>query len=939
MTFGLGRWTMGAAAVGTLAWGTVAADERWDLVLEGGRIVDGTGAPWHVADVAVSKGRIQKIGNLAGDEAKERLDIAGMVVAPGFIDMMGQTATPFLSEPGSALNLLTQGITTINAGEGQSAAPLSEEAGRRRGWTTMAEYFQLLESAGLPINVAQTIGHTQVRELVLGDGDRKPNAEELERMRIHVREAMEAGATGVSTALIYPPAVYAGRDEIAALAAVAGEYGGRYYTHMRNEGDQLLEAIEEALAIGGQAGAPVHIFHLKAAGKANWAKMEQALARINAARAAGQEVTADVYPYVNNGLGIRALIHPRHYSEGSAAFLGRLDDPALRATIRMEMEEDRSWENWFLHTGGDWGKLVLGTIEDSRYAEHSGTALAAIAEARGEDPWDAFFELVRLDAPCMPETMTESNKIQLMREDLVSFCTDFGPAGDGRTASHPRGYGAFPRIFARYVRDLGALSLERAVAKAAAAGANGVMAFDRGRIAEGLAADIVVFDAEKISDRSTFGKPAELSVGVEHVVVNGELVLRGGKQTERLPGRVLRGPGHRDERVSWAVSTGELDPRMRSFDETVQGFLEEHRIPGAALAVVDEGRLVYARGYGYADVGKRELVRPESLFRIASISKPLTAAAALRLVEGGKLSLEDRAADHLTLDAGLSDAAAFDPRLREVTIRQLLQHRAGWDRDVSFDPMFQSRRFAEAQGVDSPADIPAVIRAMAGQTLDFEPGERYAYSNYGYCLLGRIIEKVAGKGYEEAVRELVLAPLGMKETRLGKTLREAAAPGEVRYYDPGRGKSVYAADDGELAPNAYGTWHLEAMDAHGGWLSSALDLARFAAAMSDPEGCPILSKESMAEMFSRPEGHQEEGRYYSLGWFNRDTAGGSNHWHTGSLPGTATLLVLRPDGKAWVILFNARVSSTSKHVASGIDPLLHRAADAVVSWPAQNLFE
>ncbi len=939
MTGGLCRWITGAAAAGALASGTAAGKKTWDLVLEGGRIVDGTGAPWYVADVAIREGRIQKIGNLAGDEATERLDVSGLVVAPGFIDMMGQTATPFLSEPGAALNLLTQGVTTINAGEGESAAPLSEEAGKRRGWTTMAEYFQLLESAGLPMNVVQTVGHTQARELVLGDRDRKPDEEELERMRVHVREAMEAGAIGVSTALIYPPAVYAGREEIAALAAVAGEYGGRYYTHMRNEGDQLLEAIDEALAIGEQAGAPVHIFHLKAAGRANWSKMEQALARIKAARAAGQEVTADVYPYVHNGLGIRALIHPRHYAEGSAAFLGRLGDPALRAVIRKEMEEDRSWENWFLHTGGDWGKLVLGTIEDPRYAVHSGTALAAIAQARDEDPWDVFFELVKLDAPCMPETMNESNKIRLMREDFVAFCTDFGPAGDGRTASHPRGFGAFPRIFSRYVRELGAISVERAVAKAAAAGANYVMAFDRGRIAEGLAADIVVFDADKIVDRSTFGKPAELSMGVEHVVVNGELVLRGGKQTERLPGRVLRGPGYREDRASWAVSTGKVDPTMGSFDETVQGFLRKHRIPGAALAVVDAGRLVYARGYGYADVAKRELVRPESLFRIASISKPLTAVAVLRLVEAGKLGLDDRAADYLTLDSGLSDGADFDARLREITIRQLLQHRGGWNRDVSFDAMFQSRRFAEAQGVETPADAQTVIRAMAGQRLDHSPGERYAYSNYGYCLLGRIIESITGHGYEEAVRELVLAPLGMRETRLGKTLLEGAAPGEVRYYDPGRGESVFAADGGAVIPSAYGAWHLEAMDAHGGWLASVLDLARFAAAMSDPENCPILTKDLMAEMFSRPDGDQGEGQYYSLGWFNRETAGGVNHWHTGSLPGTATLLVLRHDGRAWVILFNARVGPGSRHVASGIDPLLHRAADSVVSWPAGDLFE
>ncbi|MHC4996822.1 MAG: N-acyl-D-amino-acid deacylase family protein [Planctomycetota bacterium] len=309
---------------------TVAAPTRgaepgaglYDLAVLNGRVVDGSGAPWYRADVGIRDGKIITIGRIDASDAAEVIDAEEMVVAPGFIDMMGQSATPMLRDPATAMNLLTQGITTINAGEGGSAAPLSARQAETTGWQTMSEYFQLLDLKGLPVNVVQTIGHTQVRRLVMGDENRKPSPRELEEMKELVREAMEAGAIGVSTALIYPPAVYATTDEISALASVAGEYGGRYYTHMRNEGDRLLEAIDEALEIGRAANTPVHIFHLKAAGRQNWGKMQLAIARIKAARAEGMQVTADIYPYVNNGLGIEALIHPRHFGEGRAGRTG-----------------------------------------------------------------------------------------------------------------------------------------------------------------------------------------------------------------------------------------------------------------------------------------------------------------------------------------------------------------------------------------------------------------------------------------------------------------------------------------------------------------------------------------------------------------------------------------------------------------------------------------
>ncbi|MCS7465835.1 serine hydrolase [Stieleria sp. ICT_E10.1] len=930
-----------ALFVATLSVGG-AAEPEFDIVIKHGKIVDGSGAPWYQADVGIDDGKIVRIGSIPDDEAKELIDARGLIVAPGLIDMMGQTASPMIEDPKTAINLLTQGITTINAGEGGSAAPLGEEEGRRKGYTTMAEYFTLLESKGLPVNVVQTIGHTQVRRIVIGDVERRPSDQEMEQMQALVREAMQAGAIGVSTALIYPPAVYAPTKEIAMLAAAAGEYGGGYYTHMRNEGDRLLEAIEEALDIGRQANTPVHLFHLKAAGKQNWGKMPLAIATIKAARSSGQQVTADIYPYVNNGLGIAALIHPRHFSEGRDRLIQRLDDPELRAEIKREMETTEGWENWFRHAGNDWGRIVIGRSNDPRYAKHDGKSVAEIARACDEDPWDTFFQLVRQGAFALPETMTDANKILAMQQEFVSFCTDVGPAGGSRSASHPRAFGSFPRLLSRYVRDLGAISLERAIAQASAVAANDVMAYDRGRINVGLAADVIVFDYENLADRADFANPQALSEGMKFVIVNGRLVFKDGKQTGARPGRVLRGPGYRQSAAPPNVASGEADERFASFDRLMREFMTEHRVPGASIAVSNRGRVVFARGYGYADIAQQQPVQPNSLFRIASLSKPITAVAVLQLIEQGKVTLDDKVFDVLDFESDIASTEEFDERLRDITIRQLLEHRGGWDRDVSFDAMFQSTRFADQVGTEPPADQQTVIKAMLSQPLDFDPGQRYAYSNFGYCLLGRVIETRSNQGYEAYVQQHVLEPIGVTTMRIGATRLEGRAENEVRYYQPGTGKSVFASDRGDEVPRPYGAWHLEAMDSHGGWIASASDLAKFAAAFDDPDQCPILSRQSIEWMDRRPPGlaghdadGEEKSRYYSLGWSNRTVGPGKiNHWHTGSLDGTATIMIRRHDGKNLIALLNARVSPSASHLGSAIDRLLHQAADAVTDWPA-----
>ncbi len=401
------------------------------------------------------------------------------------------------------------------------------------------------------------------------------------------------------------------------------------------------------------------------------------------------------------------------------------------------------------------------------------------------------------------------------------------------------------------------------------------------------------------------------------------------------------------EKEAALPATGELPPALAPFDALMREFTGEHRIPGAALAVVKDGRLVLARGYGYADLEKNEVVEPRALFRIASISKPITAVAVMQLAQEGRLKLETTIADALA-GAPYAPREACDARLAHVTILQLLRHTGGFDRGSSFDPMFRSVAIARALGVASPACAEDVVKYMWGRPLDFAPGEKHAYSNFGYCLLGRAIERASGMTYETYVKEKVLAPLGITAMRIGKTLREGRVPGEVVYYDASKGRAV-VGNVGAEVPEPYGAWYMEAMDAHGGWIASAVDLARFAADIDRPQGSRLLGAETVARMFARPEGnagYEKDGRprdsYYACGWSVRPigASGKANRWHTGSLPGTSTLIVLRHDGLAWVVLFNTRASAAGKkEPAALIDPLLHKAADAVRAWPEGDLFE
>ena len=378
------------------------------------------------------------------------------------------------------------------------------------------------------------------------------------------------------------------------------------------------------------------------------------------------------------------------------------------------------------------------------------------------------------------------------------------------------------------------------------------------------------------------------------------------------------------------------------FDREVESFMSERNVPGAALAVVKDKRLVYAKGYGWADRDRKLPARADSLFRIASISKPITAVAVMKLIEDGKLSLDTKAFDLLKLEPFFEKGAKPDERLRTITVRQLLQHTAGWDRDASFDPMFRPGRIAEVTRTPPPAGPEAVIRYMLGRQLDFDPGARYAYSNLGYCVLGRIIEKLTGSRYEDFVRKTVLTPCGIRHMTLGRSLEGQAAANEVRYYAEGdeQDDSVFPDKPGKV-PAPYGAFHLEAMDAHGAWIGSAVDLARFAAALYGPASSPLLKAETIREMFAVPPPPvvPKEKRYYGCGWSVRlaGPKGELSTSHNGSLPGTATFLVRRWDGISWAMLFNQRSADKSKP-DSAIEAALHRAADAMTAWPEPDLF-
>ena len=536
------------------------AANPYDVVIQHGRIVDGTGSPWYSGDIGIRHGKIAAIGKLAGAPAKRTIDAHGMVVAPGFIDMLGQSELTILVNP-HLPSKIYQGITTEITGEGGSVAPVNEALlkvdrvgyehyGIQPDWRTFRDYFARLEKQGMGINLASYVGATQVRRMVLGDEDRAPNAAELERMKTLVREAMRDGAVGVSTALQYAPAPYATTEELIALAAEAARFGGIYATHMRSEGDAIVPALDEAIRIGREAHIPVEIWHLKAAGKANWGRMPEIVAHIQQARDAGVDITADTYAYPAGFNTFSAIIPPWAHAGGDAKLIERLNDPAMRARIRKEMETPGgNWDNEWQEVSGPEGFRV-GAVANPKLLPLQGKTIAEIAKIWGKDPFDTIFDLLIQDQAFTSVAlfiMSEPDIALALEQPWVSICNDSeGTAPDGllgKEHPHPRAYGTFPRILRKYVREEKKLTLPDAIRKFSALPAQRMRLTDRGVLKEGMWADVVVFDPETIHDVATFANPNQLSEGMRFVLINGVPVIDEGKMTNALPGKVLRGRG------------------------------------------------------------------------------------------------------------------------------------------------------------------------------------------------------------------------------------------------------------------------------------------------------------------------------------------------------------------------------------------------------------
>ena len=540
---------------------SVPLPQSFDLVITNGHIIDGTGSPWYSGDIGIRNGKIAAIGTLANESRNRTIDAGGKVVAPGFIDMLGQSELTILVDP-RLPSKIYQGITTEITGEGQSAAPLNESIirGDHAGydhyhvtpdWRTFREYFARLEKQGIGINLASYVGATQVRRMVLGDDDKQPTPEQLDRMKSLVGQGMRDGAVGVSTALQYAPAPYAKTEELIALAGEASKFGGIYATHMRDEGDRVIPAIDEALRIGREAHIPVEIWHIKVAGKENWGRMPEVVAKISAARADGVDVSANTYAYTAWFNTMSAFIPPWAHDGGDAKLVERLKDPAMRARIRKDlMTPSTEWQNEWQEIPGP-ESVLIGVVQNPKLLPLQGKTLADIAKIWNKDPIDALFDLLIEDKAFTSVAvfgMSEPDVALALQQPWVSIDNDSEGTSQegilGREHPHPRAYGTFPRILRKYVREEKKLTLEDAIRKFSALPAQRMRLTDRGVLKAGMWADVVVFDPATVRDVATFDNPNQLSQGMEYVLVDGVLVIDQRKMTGAKPGKVLRGPGY-----------------------------------------------------------------------------------------------------------------------------------------------------------------------------------------------------------------------------------------------------------------------------------------------------------------------------------------------------------------------------------------------------------
>jgi N-acyl-D-amino-acid deacylase len=533
--------------------------DSFDVLIKGGMVYDGTGQTPRRADVGIRGDRIVAIGDLQRASAKSVIDATGLAVTPGFINMLSHSEVSLIAD-GHSMGELKQGVTTQIFGE-SSMGPLTDEMKKRRvdqqgdikydiAWTTLAEYLAYLEKRGVSQNFASFIGAATVREYVIGLEDKPPTPEQLDKMRELVRQEMEAGALGVTTALIYPPATFARTDELIELSKVAAKYNGKYIAHIRSEANQLTEAVEETIRISRQAGLPAEIYHLKASGQENWPKLDRVIAMIEEARRQGLKITADMYTYTAGATGLNACMPPWVYDGGAEAAYKRLQDPETRKKIADTMRVPSSdWENLYILAGSPDRILLVGFKSDA-LKPLTGKTLAEVARMRGKDPIETIMDLVLEDRSRIGTVyfmMDEQNVEKQIRQPWVSFGSDAASmALEGvflKSSTHPRAYGNFARLLGKYVREEKVISLAEAVHRLSGLPATNLALDHRGFIKQGMFADVVVFDPQTIADRATFEQPHQYSVGVKHVFVNGVQVLKDGEHTGSKPGRALWGPG------------------------------------------------------------------------------------------------------------------------------------------------------------------------------------------------------------------------------------------------------------------------------------------------------------------------------------------------------------------------------------------------------------
>ncbi len=847
--------------------------EVHDVVIRGGRVLDGAGNPWIAADVAVSGGRIREVGLVRG-RARREIDARGMYVAPGFVDMMDQSGA-VLPRNGLAENKVRMGVTTAIGGEGGTPVAADE----------VAAYFRELEERGISINFGSYFSATQARVAALGVADRAPSAAELDEMRAVMASAMRQGALGMTTALIYPPSSFANTDELVELAKVAGEYGGLYASHIRDEGRGLVSAVAEAVEIGERAGLPVEIFHYKGAYKPGWGTLvKEAAALIDAARARGVDVAADVYPYTAGGTGLEATVPSWAFDGGWDSLRVRLGRDDVRARMKEELRTGH--EGWWniVEAAGGWDGVVLANARNDDHAHLEGRTLTEIGAEWGKDPADAAWDLVLAGegrVMAIYRMMSEDDVRWILQLPWTSVGSDAGAAlsagaPDAIGLPHPRAYGTFPRILGKYVRDERILTLPEAVRKMTSWPATRMRLSDRGVLRRGAWADLVVFDLERVRDRATYDEPTRFPEGIEFVVVNGTVVVEdGGRHTGARPGRVLYGPGFEPNSgdpiaAAERPRAGGIERVAAELEPEIRRAMIEGDLPSLAVALTDREGELWSRAYGYANLWARAPASTRTVYLIGSTFKAQSTVALLQRMDAGDFALDDPVRDHLD-DLVVRGE---DPD-RPVTFRHLLTHTSGMP--VDFGPH-------TLWGDTSPLPLEAYLADSL--RVDAPPLSGVVYSNMAYSLVGHLVERLSGTPYKRYVRERVWGPLGMTWTSFNPPPAAAERLAVPYVPDEETGRNVPVE---RLKANVwpagivYGTVHDQA-----NWV-------RFNLGDGAWEGERLLEPETMEEMhrlqYERFAGEPMGGGWgferpgYGLTWWVSEREGERLFAHSGSVPG------------------------------------------------------